>query len=729
VLVPAAITAAVALGGIAYWLLPFVANQHAFVLTPPYEARADVLNSPLGREPGTWLTRSNGLHGNVSFEELVRDLPLNTGSAHGAFYLGVVCVGLTVVSVLLLNRHDREGHLTAILVASAVSVWVSGGGVPLVSTHLVTGGNPLPLTIIVVVSGLLVWSFLRRLGVPARWCALAVGVAVVTVPYFTPFIALQDVVPFMANLRFPRFYPLAILGLSLGTAFPIVRFRAWAKERRWPQASLLSVGVGAAVLIAFLVDLAPYRSYYDLHPPDDAAAYKDAIANLDAAGGTFRVSPNAIGDPRPVAALVDAGLQLSTGWPHPMASAQLWRVTAEATASPESYREPAFGLSGTAYITTEQLSADDRTVTGVSVRRNPFALPMVRAYDRAVVVGDERITPELAVALASRHIAVVAGGPGVGGALAAIPTETIGTDACGDGGLRGADTIARSASSDPLARELAMACGMHQWVGIYSGVQTIGVPGGGAVFDAPLDGLHGIRVWLDRAADGTELSLHSVNQDGSIGPELLTVPGAGGDGTDMTTYAFGALPDSGGHRYAFILTCPHCSPDDEPRMLVADAHRGPGDLLQANQVNPHQAVAFSLVYDSMPEAPASDTPVTPTNPSPGLWHVKTHGTRSSIVTLADSYFPGWSVSVDGRPAHLLQVDAAFMGVAVPPGDHEVTFRYRKPPVAGVGLAVTFVTLVLAGIVFFRRRGPGAPARAAAQPLRLVASDGDAPHTV
>ena len=280
------------------------------------------------------------------------------------------------------------------------------------------------------------------------------------------------------------------------------------------------------------------------------------------------------------------------------------------------------------------------------------------------------------------------------------------------------------------------------------------MPGAGAVFDAPLDGLHGIRVWLDRSAEATVLSLHSVQPDGSMGPELLRVPGSAGGGLDMTTYAFDALPDSAGHRYAFILTCPHCSPADEPRMLVADAHRGPGDFLQGGQMNFHRTAAFSLMYDPVPDAAASETQVTPSNPSPGSWRVQTRGGRPSIVTLAESYFPGWSVRVDGRPARLLQVDAAFMGVVVPAGEHTVTFRYSKPVTAGVGLAVTLATLVLAGVVLFRRerfarsRGeraqwlrlgapgpgagaaPGATARAAPpSPDGSSRDAGDAAHTV
>ena len=734
VLVPAAITSGVALGAIAYWLVPFVANQHAFVLTPPWEARAALLDSPLGREPGIWVTRSHGLHGAISFDELVRDLPLHAGSAHGAFYLGTVCLALTVASVFLLLRRDGDGHLTAILVASALAVWISGGGVALASTHIVKGGNPLPLAAIAVVAGALVWAFLRRLGVPTGWCAAAVGATVLAIPYTTPFLLLQAVVPFMANLRFPRFYPLAILGLSLGTAYPIVRFREWSAARRLPRAPLLSVALTAAIVLAFFVDLAPYWSYYRLHPPDGTAAYRDAIANLQAAGGSFRVSPSGVGDPGPVAALLAGGFQLSTGWPHPMASKELWRLTTEATASPLSYREAAFGLSGTAYITSEQLDAHEQTITGVTVHRNPAALPIVRAYDAAVVVDDENITPELAVALASRHIGVVTGGTDVSRDLGTIPRDTVGPDACGEqsSGRVGA------ASSPALAREVVMACAMHKWVGVYTGFETLASPGGAAVFDAPLNGLHGISVWLDRSADGTELSLHTVQPDGSIGPELFRVPGSAGDGTDLTTFAFDALPDSGGRRYAFFLTCPHCSPADDPRMVVAEAHRAPGDLLQNGFVNKGRAVAFSLDYDEMPEVAPSGTELTPSNPSPGVWRVQTQSTKASIVTVAESHFPGWSVEVDGRPARLLQVDAAFIGAVVPSGHHVVTFRYHKPAAAGVGLVITFATLVLAGVVLFRRERSRRSRREPVQPLRLVGSEepagpgggaGDAAHTV
>jgi hypothetical protein len=63
----------------------------------------------------------------------------------------------------------------------------------------------------------------------------------------------------------------------------------------------------------------------------------------------------------------------------------------------------------------------------------------------------------------------------------------------------------------------------------------------------------------------------------------------------------------------------------------------------------------------------------------------------SILRFSQYYQPGWRVFVDGKPAELLQVDFLCMGVAVPPGEHEVEFRC----ISGVGPAV-FVLLVFLG---------------------------------
>lgn len=59
----------------------------------------------------------------------------------------------------------------------------------------------------------------------------------------------------------------------------------------------------------------------------------------------------------------------------------------------------------------------------------------------------------------------------------------------------------------------------------------------------------------------------------------------------------------------------------------------------------------------------------------------------SLLVTSELAYPGWTVAIDGRPAPILTVNAAFRGVAMPAGRHDVVFRYR-PIVAKVGLAIT-----------------------------------------
>ena len=73
----------------------------------------------------------------------------------------------------------------------------------------------------------------------------------------------------------------------------------------------------------------------------------------------------------------------------------------------------------------------------------------------------------------------------------------------------------------------------------------------------------------------------------------------------------------------------------------------------------------------------------------------------------ETYMPGWSAHVDGRPATVRQVDGLFQEVTVPAGRHTVTFDFA-PPYIGWG-ALAFVAgvgwLVVAGIRNRRRKRP------------------------
>ncbi len=49
--------------------------------------------------------------------------------------------------------------------------------------------------------------------------------------------------------------------------------------------------------------------------------------------------------------------------------------------------------------------------------------------------------------------------------------------------------------------------------------------------------------------------------------------------------------------------------------------------------------------------------------------------RRAVVVLSASYDPGWTATVDGRPAATQILSPALTGVAAPPGTHHITFRY------------------------------------------------------
>jgi hypothetical protein len=85
--------------------------------------------------------------------------------------------------------------------------------------------------------------------------------------------------------------------------------------------------------------------------------------------------------------------------------------------------------------------------------------------------------------------------------------------------------------------------------------------------------------------------------------------------------------------------------------------------------------------------------------------VETDAPRPSVLVLTDVYAYGWHVTVDGRAAHLAQVDEVVRGVVVPSGRSIVVFTYRSRPrtVGAVISALTLLALlVCAGWLAVRR---------------------------
>jgi hypothetical protein len=83
--------------------------------------------------------------------------------------------------------------------------------------------------------------------------------------------------------------------------------------------------------------------------------------------------------------------------------------------------------------------------------------------------------------------------------------------------------------------------------------------------------------------------------------------------------------------------------------------------------------------------------------------------EGGVLVLSDTYYPGWTVRVDGRPATIWPANAAFRAVALPAGARRVEFTYEPASVAA-GLAISGSALValagLAGLAWRQRVRPG-----------------------
>ena len=81
----------------------------------------------------------------------------------------------------------------------------------------------------------------------------------------------------------------------------------------------------------------------------------------------------------------------------------------------------------------------------------------------------------------------------------------------------------------------------------------------------------------------------------------------------------------------------------------------------------------------------------------------------AIVGTSIPRWPGWKLEIDGRRARTLAYNRAFVGFAVPPGQHRAVLRYRPDGfVAGSAISLASAATCLVGMLATRRRrGPAA----------------------
>jgi len=121
-------------------------------------------------------------------------------------------------------------------------------------------------------------------------------------------------------------------------------------------------------------------------------------------------------------------------------------------------------------------------------------------------------------------------------------------------------------------------------------------------------------------------------------------------------------------------------PDPWPRVALADCAESESGLGCRPRSN-----GVARIMSDMPERVA----------------VHVEAEQAGYLLLLDTYYPGWTVKLDGQAVPLLQANSAFRAVQVPAGEHEIIFAYRPVSLlAGAAISGTGL-LVLAGLGLIR----------------------------
>jgi hypothetical protein len=106
-------------------------------------------------------------------------------------------------------------------------------------------------------------------------------------------------------------------------------------------------------------------------------------------------------------------------------------------------------------------------------------------------------------------------------------------------------------------------------------------------------------------------------------------------------------------------------------------------------------------------------------PDDGVFAAKVQANRPSVMLLKATFDPRWTATVDGRSVKPTMMAPSLVGVEVPPGTHDVRFKYR--PYSHYALLLTIGALTLLGLALVPRREALAQRLASRRDTRSQAS--------
>jgi len=150
-----------------------------------------------------------------------------------------------------------------------------------------------------------------------------------------------------------------------------------------------------------------------------------------------------------------------------------------------------------------------------------------------------------------------------------------------------------------------------------------------------------------------------------------------------------------------------------PRVQFASRYRKAANLLECKQImtsHDWQAQPMPIIETDRqpatgPNAPSEHAEVRIVTEKTTEVDITVQTDTPGYVLLADTYYPGWRVDVDGLPATICRANGAQRAAFVEPGEHRVQFRYAPASIRlGATISISTLVVVALGLVRLGRRG-------------------------
>ena len=255
---------------------------------------------------------------------------------------------------------------------------------------------------------------------------------------------------------------------------------------------------------------------------------------------------------------------------------------------------------------------------------------------------------------------------------------------------------------------------------IYPGLKQFNGPGGAEALKRWTE-THDIQVFRNRREHPRAWAVHSVRKL----PPLQGLRAGEERQMAMQEITYGNDPiwaDSTRHvfdpfRVAWVEGEPVPGQGDNAIMALFHAVFG------WEETGPLSRMAGSLSGSS----PQPSETVKVTYPSPQHAELEVNMESPGLVVLADVYYPGWELTIDGVPAPIYRVNRLMRGAAVSRGHHRLVYTYN-PRSYRIGLfvsAIGIATMVLLSLVCaFRPVGPSAGALSPPSPPEITGNEDD-----